>query len=94
MFYSVNPLLYFERGLARLDKQVARRILEKIDDVAENPQKIRSPMGNLPKDLTGLHKLRVGDWRVFFWASNEKKELILYFVGNRSDAYKNLYRRK
>lgn len=94
MDYSVNPLFSFERELARLDNQVVQRVLKKIDDLAQNPQKIGSPMGNLPKDLLGLHKLRVGDWRVFFWVSHEKKELILYFIGNRADAYKNLYRKK
>lgn len=94
MAYRVNPLLSFETGLAHLDKQVAKRVLEKVDDIVANPQKIGSPMGNLPKELAGLHKLRIGDWRVFFWVNHEKKELTLYFVGNRDDAYKILYRRK
>lgn len=36
MTYSVKPLPSFERSLEKLDKQVARRVLEKIERLAEN----------------------------------------------------------
>ena len=50
-------------------------------------------MGNLPLDLRGLHKIGVGDWRLFFWADHEKKEVVPYDVDKRDKAYKHLYRR-
>ena len=93
MAYNVRPLASFERGLERLDKQIARRIIGKINSLADNPESIGRPMGGLPKDFAGLHKLRVGDWRVFFWVDHGNKELILYLVDHRDDIYKSLYRK-
>lgn len=94
MGYSVRPLPSFERSLDTLDKQIARRILGKINRLAENPELVKGPMGNMPKDLAGLHKGRVGDWRVFFWVDHEKKELVLYDIDKRDHVYKNLFKRK
>jgi len=51
-------------------------------------------MGGLPKDLVGLHKIRIGDLRVFFWVDHNKKEIVLYFVSHRDEIYKWLYKRK
>lgn len=94
MAYRVNPLSSFENGLAKIDRPVAQRILEKIDDMATNPETIGHPMGNLPKHLSGLHKLRVGNQRIFFWVDHKKKEITLYFVDKRDHAYEKLFRRK
>ena len=93
MAYNINPLGSFERSLSKLDKQITRRVLEKIQLLAENPESIKGPMGNLPKDLAGLHKLRVGDWRVFFWVSHEARELTLYDIDKRDYAYKKLFKK-
>lgn len=31
-------------------------------------------MKYLPKDLEGLQKYRIGDWRILFWVDHKKKE--------------------
>lgn len=94
MAYRVRPLPSFERNLGKLHKQAVKRVLEKIDRLAENQELMKGPMGNMPKDLAGLHKVRVGDWRVFFWVDHERKELVLYGVDRRDYVYKKLFRRK
>lgn len=94
MGYSVKPLPSFERSLDKLDKQIVRRIFEKIDRLSENPEIMRGPMSNMPKDLAGLHKARVGDRRVFFWVDHEKKELVLYDIDKRDYVYQKLFKRK
>lgn len=94
MAYNIRPLVSFERSLNKLDKQIGRRVINKLVMLAENPEIIGSPMSNLPRDLTGLHKIRVGDWRVFFWVDNGKKEIIPYVVDRRDIIYKNLFRKK
>lgn len=94
MAYSVRPLSSFERRLEKLNAQITKRILGKIETLAQNPVLIRGPMGGMPKDLWGLHKVRVGDWRVFFWADHKKKEIILYDIDKRDFAYRNLLRGK
>jgi len=94
MAYSLRPLQTFENSLIRLDANIARRVIKKLEMLAENSSLIPRPMGGLPKDLVGLHKIRVGNWRVFFWVNHEKKELVLYFVEHRDGLYKWLYRKK
>ncbi|OGF85388.1 hypothetical protein A2Z63_00030 [Candidatus Giovannonibacteria bacterium RIFCSPLOWO2_02_44_8] len=94
MAYSIRPLVSFERTLRKLDKQIARRVIEKLEALAENPGIIGSSMANLPKDLSGLHKVRVGDLRVFFWVDHRKEEIVPYVVDRRDIMYKNFYRGK
>ncbi len=93
MAYSIRPLVSFEQSLDKLDQQIARRVIEKLEMLAENPESIGSPMANLPKDLAGLHKVRAGGWRVFFWVDRRKKELVPYLVDRRDIIYKKLFRK-
>lgn len=93
MAYNLRPLPTFDKSLDKLDNNISRRVIEKLDRLAENPALIPRPMGGLPKDLIGLHKTRVGDWRVFFWVNHEKKEIVLYFVEHRDEIYKRLYKK-
>lgn len=79
--------------MGKFDKQIARRILEKVQMLAENPEFIKGPMGNLPKDLAGLHKIRIGDLRVFFLVDHGKQEIALYYIDRRDYAYKKLFRK-
>jgi len=94
MIYNLKPLPTFDESLNKLDNNIAQRVIEKLDRLAKNPTLIPRPMGGLPKDLIGLHKIRVGNWRVFFWVNHEKREIILYFVEHRDEIYKQLYRGK
>lgn len=93
MAYSIRPLASFEKIFAKLPHNDQRRIAEKIDHLAAHPEAIGSPMTNLPPDLRGLHKVRAGDWRIFFWVDARKGELTLYDIDRRDKAYKNLLKR-
>ena len=92
MAYNILPLASFEKSFAKLPRNDQRRIVEKIEHLAAHPQFIGSPMANLPPDVRGLHKIRVGDWRIFFWVDNRKQEITLYDVGWRDKAYRDLFR--
>jgi mRNA interferase RelE/StbE len=60
--YRIRVLETAARELARLDRPVGQRIVERIRWLAENQEAIgREPLAD---DLTGLYKLRVGDYRV------------------------------
>lgn len=93
MAYSIRPHRSFERPFSKLTTSDKRRVVEKLEYLAQHPDIIGSPMGNLPSDLRGLHKIRVGDWRVFFWVDEEKKEIIPYDIDRRDKAYRKLYRK-
>ncbi|MEK7099183.1 MAG: hypothetical protein AAB916_01550 [Patescibacteria group bacterium] len=93
MAYEVKPLVSFERAFARLPKSDQQRIAEKIDFLATHPETIGSPMAHLPSALRGLHKIRAGDWRIFFWVDTRRQEITLYDVDRRDKAYKSIMRR-
>ncbi len=84
--YKLTSTLSFEEDVRRLDRPVAKRILDKLEHLANNPS-LAKPVQYLPKDLQGLQKYRVGDWRVFFWLNHKAKEIVLYGVKHRSLVY-------
>ncbi len=85
--YNLRTTSGFDKDLKKLDRSIAKRILNKLDYLAKNP-KLAEPLEYLPKDLEGLKKFRVGDWRVLFWVDDNKKEIILYGVDHRGSIYK------
>jgi mRNA interferase RelE/StbE len=72
------------KQLEKLTKNVARRIIEKVESISKNPFMF-------VKKLKGfdLYRLRVGDYRVIM--SIEKKKIIIFVldVGHRSVIYRN-----
>ena len=93
MAYSIRPHRSFERPFSKLSRNDRQRVAEKLEYLAMHPDTIGTPMGNLPPDLRGLHKIRVGDRRLFFWVDREKHEIVPYDVDKRDKAYKHLYRK-
>ena len=55
--------------------------------LAEHPEALRFPLRHVPEDLKGLHKYRVGDYRVLLWRDREAEVLTLYGVRHRREAY-------
>ncbi len=47
-------------------------------------------MKHLPKDLAGLHKYRIGAYRVLFWVNRSERTLTLYGVEHRRSIYRDL----
>lgn len=84
--YSLRILQAATRELKRLDKPVARRIVERINWLAANLDDIRpeSYKGN----LAGLHKFRVGDYRVIYQILHDEKAIVIHQVGHRSEIYR------
>ncbi|MDP3772067.1 MAG: hypothetical protein Q8Q94_01670 [bacterium] len=61
-----------------------------LEHLATHPETIGASMKNLPHDLRGLHKVRISDWRVFYWVDHQKKKVVPYDIAWRDKAYKNL----
>jgi mRNA interferase RelE/StbE len=53
------------RTLARIDQATSRRIRQKIEQLAAEPEALANNVRAL-KSSGGLRRLRVGDWRVLF----------------------------
>ena len=92
MVYSIRPHRAFERPFAKLSRELQQRIVEKLEFLARHPETIGVPMGNLPPDLRGLHKIRVGGWRLFFWVEHAKREIVPYNIERRDKAYQKFWK--
>lgn len=92
--YKIKTTPTFDKDLKKLDFQIAKRIIEKVEWLAGYPDLLRCSMKYMPKELEGLQKYRIGDWRVLFWIDRQKEEIILYSVEHRREMYRNLKRKK
>ena len=77
-------------GVLTGDLSVARRIMKKIDHLAAHPELVSQPLRNPPPGLEGVHKYRVGDYRILLWADHHSQVLTLHAVAHRSEIYRNL----
>jgi mRNA interferase RelE/StbE len=88
--YKVETTPRFERDFNKLDRLVAERIRKKIDHLAAHPELVTQPLRNPPPDLVGIHKYRVGDYRILLWIDHPAHLLTLYAVAHRREIYRGL----
>jgi mRNA interferase RelE/StbE len=88
--YRVETTPEFDEDIRKLDRSIARRIIERVEWLSEHPEVLRYPLRYLPEDLKGLHKYRIGDYRLLLWVSHESETLTLYGVKHRREAYDEL----
>jgi mRNA interferase RelE/StbE len=81
--YNITYKKSVAKDLKRIDKQNAKRILDKIDEeLVEDPE--RFP--NLTGPFAGLRKFRVGDYRVIFVIMDN--DVLILRVQHRKDVYR------
>ena len=73
MNYKIIPTKEFEKDFYKLDKEFQRRIIKKINEVAQNPERYK----HLRYDLNDSLRVRIGKLRVTFSYDSEKLELYL-----------------
>jgi mRNA interferase RelE/StbE len=84
--YRVRILDAATRELARLDKPVGRRIVERINWLAANLDDIQPEA--LTGDLSGLYKLRAGDYRILYEILHGKQTIVIHGIGHRREIYR------
>ncbi len=84
--YSLRILDAATRELTALDRQVASRIVKRVQWLAENIDAIR-PLP-LSGELSHLYKLRVGDYRVLYEILSAERILVIHAVGHRREVYR------
>jgi mRNA interferase RelE/StbE len=85
MSYYVEFTSEAINGLEKLTLAIQRHILTKIRWFSENFDNL-TPQA-LSADLSGLFKLRVGDYRVIYSFDTNKKYITVHKVGHRRDIY-------
>jgi mRNA interferase RelE/StbE len=75
------------KELAKLDKQVARRIMRAVDALAADPR----PSGIRPLiGFPNLWRIRVGDYRAIYTIRDAELVVLVLRVAHRGGAYRNL----
>ena len=72
-----------EKALAALPQEIQIRILEKLQELAENP--FQANVKKL-KDRSGF-RVRVGDYRIIYEVDTKGRLVIILVVAHRNDAY-------
>ncbi len=70
------------RQLKKLDRSVARRIFDKVGELAEDPHRIAQKLVNSP-----YYRLRVGDCRVILDIQGDVLRILILKVGHRESIY-------
>jgi len=73
MSYKILPTREFEKEFYKLDKNFQSRIIKKINEVAENPERYK----HLHYSLKGFCRIWIGKLRILFSYDVEKKILYL-----------------
>jgi len=73
-------------SLKKVDQRVGSRILDKLEWLSENFDYVK-PLP-LKGEWGGFYKLRVGNWRVVYEVDKDALEIIVHYVGHRSQIYK------
>jgi mRNA interferase RelE/StbE len=84
--YSIRILKPAIRELERLDKNIATRIVERIDWLSENFPSIKPTA--LKGELSGLFKLREGDYRIIYQILHKERTLVIHAIGHRREIYR------
>ena len=91
MAYRLVVLPSAEADLEALDPQVRRRVLRRLIWLRDNAaQIIHHRLANMPDDLAGLCRYRVGQHRILYWAYADRQLLKIYRVEHRRDVYRRL----
>lgn len=89
MAWAVEISAFAQKQLGKLDKPVAERILDWLNDRIEgckNPRHFGEP---LKGELSGLWRYRIGDFRVICDIQEKRLVVLALSVGHRRDIYRN-----
>lgn len=84
--YRIRILGAASQDLARLNKPIGRRIVQRIKWLAANLDAIRPE--ELIGDFVGCYKLRVGDYRVIYEVLRDEATIVIHAIGHRREIYR------
>lgn len=77
-----------ERDLAKLDNDIAERVVKKVESAAAHPFHYLDMLKGSP-----YYKLRIGDYRAIIDIAKDDETLTVILVGHRKKVYKQLDRK-
>ncbi|GJM70068.1 hypothetical protein HMSSN036_22840 [Paenibacillus macerans] len=85
--YNVEFSKFAVKTLSKIDVSAARRILEAIEELKNNP--FGNPQTKKMKGYNGdFYRLRVGNYRIIYEIQNNMLLITIVKIGPRGDVYK------
>ncbi len=81
--YEVTLDTLAKKFLKKLDKENQKRIIKKLKTLSKNPRAGKFLVGN----LSGLYKLRIGNYRAIYKIFQDKLIVIILNIGHRKNIY-------
>lgn len=75
--YRIATTPQFDADLKRLDRDIATRVVKKLEWRSHHPETLKIPLKHPPKDLKGLHKDRIGDYRILHQSPQTRGTAVL-----------------
>ncbi len=70
------------KEVQKIEKQIRTRIIESAKQLCENPDKLGKSLKQ-----SDYWSLRAGDYRVIYEINQNKKQVVILFIGHRSKVY-------
>jgi len=86
--WTVEISPFAQKQLAKLDRPVAARIIDWLDDRIEGGKNPRHFGEALTGDLAGLWRYRIGDFRVVCEIYDARLVVLALSIGHRRDPYR------
>jgi len=80
--FTVLLHLKAAKELKKTEKNVQDRIIERVKELRENPEKIGKTLHQ-----SSFWSTRIGDHRVIYQINLEENQVIILFIGHRSKVY-------
>ena len=87
MSYRIEIKRSAAKALKEIPKANRKRIVEKIDSLAESPP---NPDTTKMKGNNPFHKVRIGDYRIVYEIQEDVLVILVIKIGHRKDIYRNL----
>ena len=88
MTFAMNLGHQAKKEMAKLDRPLARRLRDRLRELAENPLDPR--LSRQMETNPNRRYSRVGDWRIVFQVIEEQKVIEVSTIQHRSRVYKDL----
>ncbi len=77
--------------VAELDPVIGASVERRIQWLADNAEAmVHRRLVGMPEDLSGLCKLRIGDWRILSWVYPARRLVRIYRIQHRSEVYRGV----